>query len=66
MCYRSTAHIRVSSGLRVEACRPQVYLCLDRLLEDLIDRGVVILPLVIVVDEELWRGDQWGTCGMMS
>ena len=52
ICDRNTTRVHGLSGPRAQSCPPQVYLCLDRLLEYLIGHGILVLPLVIIIDEE--------------
>ena len=49
---RNTARVHGLSGPRAQSCPPQVYLCLDRLPEYIISHGILVLPLVIIIDEE--------------
>jgi hypothetical protein len=61
-CDTITAYMRGSS----EGRPPQVYLLLDRLLEYIIDRGIVILPLGVAIYEDFCKEGVNGTPVQMT
>ena len=50
------AHIHGLSGSWAQSRVPKVYFCLACLLEYLVGLSVMVLPLVIVLLKECWRG----------